>query len=260
VSIECSKLPTLKTAFSGKTLAGIPGDYGWQSIQYGTPEGHAFRAKLLRDCSRGGSMVEVGANIGHDTIEASDIYKTVYAFEPSETSFSILNHNVKLNNAKNVVTRKAALSNVCGRAKFFHAADGWSVCHSLSEAVVHVPVADHEMVDVLTLESALPTVTDCTLIQTDAEGNDVRVLQGAIPFIKRQKQCPVVVVEFAPKLWSQSGSNVDEFISFINTIGYNVFSDFGNNYSPVSHNLLCEMYNLWAGPCWAWVDLWLMPK
>jgi len=74
----------------------------------------------------GDVVIDAGANIGYYTVLASKLVGPtgrVYAFEPDPTAFEILQRNVRLNGADNVVAEQKALSNANTTLELFIASD-----------------------------------------------------------------------------------------------------------------------------------------
>ena len=255
---EIARLPVTRTihAYDGrvKRFAGYPGDWAVDEIAYGLPAQHASRGRIYRACG-GGTLVEVGAHIGTTTLVAADFFKYVYAFEPASRNFAILQHNIRLNSGHNISANDVAVSEHPGEADFWLCGDDRAVCHSLSSGVTRT--AQSEKVTVVTLDTHLGHVKDCGLLLVDAEGHDMKVLRGGGTFIDRNR--PVIVIEFAPQFWALCGSNGDQLIEFALAHGYRLFGDFGNNFSPVSQQMVREMFTVWRDTCQAWLDIYLVP-
>jgi FkbM family methyltransferase len=255
---EIARLPVTRTihAYDGrsKRFAGYPCDWAVDEIAYGCPAQHASRGRIYRACG-GGTLVEVGAHIGTTTLVAADFFNWVCAFEPASRNFALLEHNIKLNDAKNIKAVQMAVSEHPGEADFYLCGDDRAVCHSLSSGVTRT--SQSEKVQVTTLDKHLGHVRDCGLLLVDAEGHDMKVLRGGRTFIDRNR--PVIVIEFAPQFWNLCESYVHQLTEFTIEHGYRMFADFGNNFSPVSHALVNEMFGLWKNTCQAWLDIYLVP-
>ena len=255
---EIARLPVTRTLFAydgrSKRFAGYPGDWAVDEIAYGLPAQHASRGRIYRACG-GGTLVEVGAHIGTTTLVAADFFNFTFAFEPASRNFSLLEHNIKLNDAQNIKALKMAVSDHPGEADFFVCGDDRAVCHSLNSSVART--GNSEYVAVTTLDKSVGHINDCRLLLVDAEGHDMKVLRGGRTFIERNR--PMIVIEYAPQFWNMCGEKSDELDLFTFSLGYRMFADFGNNFSPVSPNMLREMFACWKDTCQAWLDLYLVP-
>jgi FkbM family methyltransferase len=253
-------MPFAVQGHTAKRFFGQPGDYTYEDMRFGNPHEFANRNRVYAAAARGGAMVEVGANIGTTTMVASCFFKEVWAFEPCSVNHQFLLRNIELNAALNIRTFQTAVSDQEGEAMLHLFPPNNSGGHSLSEAVVHTKSGLQEKVKVVTLSSALMLMSNCTLLHIDAEGHDLKVLKGATSFMARQVQKPVVILEFAPRLFSLAGSNVADLFQFVNAWDMEIFCDAGNNYAPMSQDVLSQISNLWKNVTYGWMDLFLVPR
>jgi FkbM family methyltransferase len=208
--------------------------------------------------ARGGSFVEVGANVGTDTVLASDFFRNCYAFEPVERNAEILRRNVELNNLHNVRVFQKAVSNRCGTAKLF--APVGNNCGTASLRAVEAGTEGHfTEIETVTLDSALPNVRDVTFIHIDAQGHDLKVLQGAREFLGRQLARPYIRMEFQPATMRAHGSHVSELIEFIEEFQYSPVTNASGAMAPLSPGILIDMFYLWKKSK-GWIDLYLAPE
>jgi FkbM family methyltransferase len=212
---------------------------------------------LYANASRGGSFLEVGANIGTDTVLASDFFKNCYAFEPVALHVDLLHKNIELNQVTNIQVFPVAVGDAPGRTKVFLGESHNSGSSSL--APNHPSMSRSEEVEVVTLDTALPeTVRDVTFMHIDTEGHDIKVLQGAKKFIQRQLQKPVIRIEFQPRTLALHGSNIAELIGFLDEFRYRAMFNANNNIVPFSYGVLIELFYLWRASD-GWIDLLLVP-
>lgn len=67
-------------------------------------------------------FLDIGSNLGYYSLLASNVSKKsilCHAFEPMPSAYDVLCENVQINDYKNVIPHKIALSNYNGDAKFF---------------------------------------------------------------------------------------------------------------------------------------------
>jgi len=214
-------------------------------------------ASVYTRAARGGSFVEVGANIGTDTVMASDFFKSCYVFEPAARHMELLRKNIELNGITNVQTFCAAVSNQCGPGRLYSGEKNKSGSASLRQNNPDMQAS--EEVQTVTLDTALPGVMDVTYIHIDAEGHDVKVLQGAYEFIKRQLARPYIKMEFQPQTMSLHGSHVSELIEFMEEFKYRGWFNASNFVVPLSPGILIDMYYLWKKTP-GWIDIYLGPE
>lgn len=145
-----------------------------------------FFVKVLQKNIRYGDLVlDVGANIGYYTMLMSKIVGDsgkVYAFEPEPKNFEILQKNIKINNIKNVIIEKFALSDKIGKSYLQISKDSGQ--HRLSDSG---------------LETQTTTIDNyfgnkkIDFIKMDAEGSEYNIFKG-------MKQRPNMITEFYYKL------------------------------------------------------------
>jgi len=159
--------------------------------EWGEAEARLF-AQLLRP---GDVAIEVGANIGSHTIPISKAvgrHGVVHVFEPQRLIYQLLCANIALNDCHNVHAHHAAVSCELGQVDIctvppYHECNygGIGIGADLGGDSVM------EQTPLLTLDSLnLPRVD---FLKIDAEGHDLRVLQGAQATIARCR--PLIFAE-----------------------------------------------------------------
>lgn len=262
---ELRELPSVTNRMTHAWIKGYPGDYALTDFEHTHPTQWHNRERVWQAAQRDGCAIVIGAHIGTVAIPLSSVFKYAYAFEPASRNFELLRYNLKHNAIENVITERCAFSDMPGAGDLHLCPDERSVCHSLSAAVAR-PIGAEKVI-IHTLDGLVnPSrigeldITSCTLLLIDAEGYDMRILNGGRQFLQKQKQFPVIQIEFAPQFWSKCGSTMVDLMNFCNEFGLNVFADIGNNFSPLSIAALDKLYNLWAPTCQAWLDLYLLKR
>jgi FkbM family methyltransferase len=124
-------------------------------------------------------IIDVGAHIGAFAVQAARSLPTatVYALEPSRSSFSLLKTNIERNGLTNALPLRLALGGADGDVLLYHAEENWG--HSLFKAVVR-PDASSETVPCLTLGSFLAaySLDRVDLVKMNAEGVEYSILLG----------------------------------------------------------------------------------
>lgn len=150
---------------------------------------------LLKFVPMGGVAIDVGANIGNHTLFFSLIcgLKTI-AFEPSKKSRKILEKNVSINNLDGKVEIfPFALGSVNEEATIIYPDD-----HNDGMARVVKKSNEGEVVVVKILDEY--KLENIVLLKIDVEGMELRVLEGAVETIRRNR--PIICIE---------ASTVDEY-------------------------------------------------
>lgn len=131
-------------------------------------------------------IIDAGAFTGDTSLPLSKITdKNVYAFEPFENSFKLLNKNVNDNNIENIVPVKKSLGNINGERTLF--LSGNNVQGITSDP--NIRNYDNEIkVEETTIDKFVEENNlDVGLITVDVEGAEMDLLNGAINTIKTQK-------------------------------------------------------------------------
>ncbi|MDB6020301.1 MAG: hypothetical protein JWQ04_158 [Pedosphaera sp.] len=200
-------------------------------------------------CSAGDTIIEIGANIGTETIGFRDIVGgagKVFAFEPLPANIRALQQVLILNGCHNVSVLPLALGSKPGRVKFVPPdKPGASGIGHLARN----PAANAGgliEVECATLDSLATTLGAARMIFIDAEGAETAVLDGAKNYLARHQ--PVIVLEASPKLLARAGSSLEELQRKLATHRYETFviSRFGlrpvnESQPPAAHsdNWLC---------------------
>ena len=148
-------------------------------------EDMSFLLHLLREEDL---FADIGANVGSYTVLASaEIGARAYAFEPSESTYKLLQTNIRLNNIEEKVTAyNIALGAAPGKLRFTvgldtmnHMASGQAGEHT---AEVQVDTLDH----VLGLKTPL-------LLKIDVEGFESEVLKGATRTLQQESLKAILI-------------------------------------------------------------------
>jgi len=186
---------------------------GWQvelfqSIQDGLKDGSVF--------------MDVGANIGYDSIRASRrVGKTglVIAFEPSPVALRQFRANLEASRVGNVIVQPVACTDREQTLTLYEG--GMSELASLSRR--NAGGGDH--VDTFTVQGRPidNVVRDLKLeridvIKIDVEGAEAAVLKGAMQTLSRFH--PRLIVEIIPEKLAEMGAKPEDVLSLIKEAGY----------------------------------------
>ncbi len=163
---------------------------------------------------KGGTVVDVGANIGIFTVIASRLVGkdgTVAAVEPTPSSFRLMKKNLALNECENVKAVMVALGEKrsIGTLNLYdhsvlNSLLTWNRDDRVSRSSVPVQITT---LDELTEELGLKALH---VLKIDTEGYELPILKGGVETITRFR--PYIIGEAHPKL-SDSGSKIEEFLS-----------------------------------------------
>jgi FkbM family methyltransferase len=161
-------------------------------------------------CRKGDLVIEVGANVGTETVCFADIVGPegrVIAFEPDETNADILLGLAELNGWRHVEIVRAAVSDTDGEVGFQateqRAASGIGrvVRDEMSDGVMKVRSV---RLDTVRRAAEVPVAA----IFIDVEGHEPAVLRGGREVLREDR--PVVVLEASPKLLARNGWGLED--------------------------------------------------
>ena len=148
-----------------------------------------------------GSIIEIGANIGTETIGFCDIVNRkgmVYAFEPVPDNLNSLKQIQKEQN--HLKLYPYAVSNTNGKANFILPPPALSGIGSITN---QASKKDSIEIDTFKLDFFLKDFKTIKLITIDTEGHELMVLKGAVGVINAFK--PAIILEASPKLMKKAG-------------------------------------------------------
>jgi FkbM family methyltransferase len=166
---------------------------------------HPFKGQLF---------VDVGAHVGTWALRAARCFGQVVAFEPDPTANKILRTNVKLNRLANILVIEAAISNTTGEMLVIRGSRN-------ARKTDRVPV---RTLDNFKLKPSL--------VKIDTEGNELRVLQGALQTLTQK---PQLVIE------THSPDSVREIRVLLESYKYSIREiRKENRFNQVQSWLLCN--------------------
>ena len=243
------KLDFFKTSITGSTFHGntsddhsyrfaVHGFYDWRNIIIA----HSYTKRYK------GDIIEVGANVGTETISFCDVISpkwTVHAFEPFPEN--VLSLNELAANMRNLVVYPKAISNVTAIQHFQMPPKHESGIGKIISIDNNEILNNILEVETLPLDTYLDIFKDVCLISIDTEGHEPFVLDGSIEVINKFR--PAVIIEVSHKLLEKySNSSPEKIFHFFNDKDYLCFTvdrfslnEVGKNdsYSNKSQNWLC---------------------
>jgi FkbM family methyltransferase len=193
-----------KDVYVGKALE-IYGEYSGAEATF-----------LKRLVKPGDTVIEVGANIGSHTIglaKAVGAIGKVYAFEPQRACFALLQAQIALNQAANVVAYNEGVGRTRERL-WLPEANYAEPGNFAGIALSKDRTAASESVAVVPLDERLPDAP-CALIKIDVEGMEEEVIRGARKLIRRRQ--PILYVE------NDRVERSKDLIAFIAALGYRLW-------------------------------------
>jgi FkbM family methyltransferase len=175
------------------------------SIVAGNMRMHRLLDRFVRP---GATVVDVGANIGYNTIHAARLAGSrgrVVAVEPTPDNLEVLRRNIEAARLDNIIVAPVAAGRAADtRCLFVRGAR--SAVNSLFVESCYASVTDVLQVPVVPLDELVDGAAH--VVKIDVEGAELDVLEGMPRLLKAR---PVaLIVEWHPKLQSLAGYAADE--------------------------------------------------
>jgi len=181
--------------------------------------------RLFLDTIRpGDTVVDVGANVGYYTLLAAEAVGPtgrVFAFEPDPVAFALLEDNVRLSGATNVIAEQKALSNEPGSIKLFLAAQNKG-----DHRIVQVKGQDRPSVDIeaVAFDQWIRTHPvanggSVDFIKIDTQGAEAVILEGMKETLKNNDGIRLIV-EFWPSGLDQFGADAGKVLSSLSAADF----------------------------------------
>jgi FkbM family methyltransferase len=169
-------------------------------------------------CRRGDTIVEVGANIGTETVGFGDIVGdsgSVYSFEPEPRNLQRLTANIRISGRTNIHTVPLAVADVVGSVEF-------EIPPGSNSGTGHIVYAhdpggrglERIRVNTTTLDEYLGDRVSARMLMIDVEGAERLVLRGGTGWIGRNR--PVIILE--------AHHHRGELLDLLQEMGFHVYA------------------------------------
>ncbi len=194
---------------------------------------------IEQNLAPGDVFVDVGANIGYDTLLASSLVGPtgkVVAIEASPGTFSLLTRNLALNKAGNVRPVNAAVSDQRGKLNLYSVSQyNIGAVTTLASRGGKLEVA----IDALPLDEILTReeISSVRLIKMDVEGAEALILQNILDRISMYPPSMDIIVEVSP----DDGETVLSMI-------FDRFRSYGFSAYEIANPYDLDSYLKWKAP------------
>jgi FkbM family methyltransferase len=175
-------------------------------------------AQLMLHAIRANTILDIGANRGEFALAAAALKpdSKIISFEPNPKIVAILKEDIARNKMSNIEVRPYGLSDRNDTLSLHVPYDN-SGAASFGGAENKAYVVD---VPVCVGDEVLGDISP-ELIKIDVEGFEGRVVRGLEKLIDRSQ--PIIISEFCPVTLGRCGSSRDEFMSYMQSLGYRGF-------------------------------------
>jgi FkbM family methyltransferase len=244
---------------TGSVYRGSTGDFHAHPFAVNGYSDWRNWAVALAVCRPGDMIVEVGANIGTETVGYSDIVGAagrVVAFEPLPSNLAVLRSMVSDLRHPNVTLLPYALSDHSGSETFAvpPASMSQGTGHLLGPAEVQTATTTYwgnpvemDLIEVPTrpLDEFRERLRGVRLLVADAEGSEIPILRGGRTALATER--PVLVLEASQPHQQRASHSLQELHSELSSLQYSVYAimDLGLREltdaasAPESSNWLC---------------------
>lgn len=167
------------------------------------------------------SCIDIGANIGLHTLAMSELVGDggkVFAYEPEEHNYRLLEHNLRINKVTNVVLSQSAVGDMEGTCQI-----GLNPINYGDHRIGSTAPGEWETREVAmtTIDASLRDLPDSTIgfIKIDVQGHELHVLRGMENTIRRNPDA-IMMIEIAPDLLSNAGTSATEVMGHLYEMGF----------------------------------------
>jgi FkbM family methyltransferase len=208
--------PIAVSLFNGKRFIAYPDCPVSSGVMY-TRVPNSGNVLFIRKHLSGGTLIDIGANVGSVTLLLADLIENAILFEPNATAAARARENLALN-CLDYKVYEVALSDKNGEARF--------ECQGAVDVAARIVVDASSrntvtrVVPCLTFDTFLCRHGDpaypVSIVKIDVEGHENSVLRGMRNFLV-EKRPPLVMFEYLQR------TNLEETLSIFAGTGYRVF-------------------------------------
>lgn len=202
-------------------LSDAPGDFVMLRMKAGMVFEEEIVAAVAPHVRPGSTVVDVGANFGQMSLCFSDLVGDgghVLAVEADPFVHHVLTRNIEVNGRSNVRAVQAAAHERAGERLFLDAQD-FELFSSYGSYGIDPAAASGLAVETVTVDGLDPPAP-VSAIKVDVQGSDLFALRGARGTIARDR--PAVIFEFEEQFQEKFGTSLQDYMGFVDEIGYRV--------------------------------------
>lgn len=177
-----------------------------------------------------GNVIDIGANIGTHSIFYAARASKLYCFEPNPLAFECLQHNLK--------DTSAELFNIA-LAKDYGTIDLISQNQNYGSAFTQ----PGDSIECRPLDFLLDTLTSCSFIKLDAEGDELSILQGGSSVIRKFR--PVICIEINEHSLYRKGLTGNDVLKYLDE---ELHYDISKTFKVRKHLPICNDFILHPKP------------
>lgn len=167
------------------------------------------------------NIIIAGAYFGDQTILVANNVKTTgvcHAFEPNKNNSDLIIENAEINDLKNINVSHLALWNKSNEKLIFEGEDALA-------STIEAGDIRHNILHTITIDDYVQQkqLDEVNLLMVDVEGSEIKVLEGALNMLQKNK--PVVIFE-THSLYDDWSNGLDKSptVRLMKEIGYEIFA------------------------------------
>jgi len=215
-------------------------EYNLQQLELIIPQGHSFQmwvtprfknhfvdnsyeeftSNIIENLAQNIDLfIDIGAHYGYYSLLVGQANPNceIIAFEPAPTNYEILNKNIELNQLKNARAVNQAVSNKNEQVSFniSTASDNCAFIDQLATPTLkQINIQSIPLSELLSEKKGLRT-----LIRIDAEGHELKILEGFRKILSEAENIQMVL-KINPECLLLDGTTLEELFTAITALGY----------------------------------------
>jgi FkbM family methyltransferase len=206
---------------------------------------HDEVAMIINRIKAAQHVLDIGANIGLYTLLLAKLVGddgSVIAFEPGPISYNLLSLNTIINGYKNITLVNKGVT-AATRTEYYYSnkdAESGSTVTTLSPDFGHprgrIPIETIALDDYF--QASIPSID---YIKIDIEGGEFNALKGMTKVLTANRHI-WLTIEYAPYLPLWKDVDLQEFLSFIRSLGFKIYDLHQSGFNPVRDIYLLDNY------------------
>ena len=217
-----------RTQFGARMMVRFPDTIQSYIYFFGIWE-PAITAYLASALQPGDTMIDIGANVGYDSLLAAHCVGPagrVFAIEASPVLFGLLRRNLALNNTSQVIPSHVAVCETAGDVPvFLHSGSnlgGTTIVPAMAkrrDVRMEATVPGRRLADIVPEEAVL----SARLIKIDVEGAEWLVIRGFAELLPRLSPRTELLIEVSAEGLRDHGCTVQQFLGQFAAAGFAPF-------------------------------------
>lgn len=194
---------------------GVMGYFDWRNL-----------AVVLAVCAPGDTIIEIGANVGTETVGLADVVGPaghVYAFEPLPNNVAELERIIAINGFTHLEVLPLAVGERAETLSFrVPSAENTGVGYLDLGEEGEVATLDTIEISCVRLDDLADRLGKARMMLVDVEGAEVHLLRGGRTYLKEVQ--PLLIIEAAPKHLNRAGVSIEALYEELCGLRYTIYN------------------------------------